>query len=274
MTVAASEVIRCPLCGGNTFTAVPCLGGRTLLKCNQCGLTFGQQRDASPDLYEDAYQAGGKYDYYHVESIDAVTKAAIPWPMRRFLSQHPASGQLLDVGCSTGKFMLAANRAGWTVSGVELSASAAKTAHAVTQAQVWTGTIEEIDPSLSFDAVTAWEVLEHLPDPVAFLAAIRSRLKTGGRLGLSVPNWQSPWMRQSAAPEHWPPFHLTYWTPLTLHGLLASAGLQDIYIQEKPFAWGEEVGRRKWVYLPISLFRSYALGQKGMHLYASASKHD
>lgn len=260
----------CPLCSGGAVAAVPCVGRRVLLQCRQCGLTFAQELSVAPDLYEDAYQAGGEYGYYHADSVEAVGQAVIPWPMRRFLRRQPASGHLLDVGCSTGKFMLAAQRAGWAVSGVEISASAVRTARATTGAQVWAGTVDQVEPSLRFDSITAWEVLEHLPDPLAFMAEVRRRLKPQGVLGLSVPNWRSPWMRQSPAPEHWPPFHLTYWTPATLRRLLAAAGFQDIFIQEKPFAWGEEVGRRKWVYLPVSLCRSFLLGQKGMHLYASA----
>lgn len=263
----------CPLCGGGAVAAVPCVGRRVLLQCRQCGLTFAQELSVSPDLYEDAYQAGGEYNYYHADSVEAVVQAVIPWPMRRFLRRQSASGHLLDVGCSTGKFMLAAKRAGWAVSGVEISASAVSTARAVTGAQVWAGTVDQVEPSLLFDSITAWEVLEHLQDPVFFVNAIRRRLKPGGILGLSVPNWQSPWMRKSAAPEHWPPFHLTYWTPPTLHRLLATAGFQDIYIQEKPFAWGEEIGKLKWLYLPVSLFRGYILEQKGMHLFASARNY-
>jgi hypothetical protein len=40
----------------------------------------------------------------------------------------------------------------------------------------------------------------------------------------------------------------------------------DVAILEKPIAWGEEVGRKKWLYLPVAAFRAIALHQRGMHL--------
>lgn len=56
-------------------------------------------------------------------------------------------------------------------------------------------------PALLFDAITMWEVLEHLPDPVATMQGLRGRLRPGGVLMLSTPNaghWQAV-----RAPERW-----------------------------------------------------------------------
>ena len=79
-------------------------------------------------------------------------------------------------------------------------------------------------------------------------------------------------MHRSTLVEHWPPYHLTFWERTTLYQLLSNAGLRNILIAEKPFAWEEEVGNLKWLYLPIALLRSAILNQKGMHLYAIGEK--
>jgi len=79
-------------------------------------------------------------------------------------------------------------------------------------------------------------------------------------------------MQRSTEPEHWPPYHLTFWNRVTLRSLLEQAGLDDVTIKEKPFAWGEEVGHKKWIYLPVALLRSMFLKQIGMHFFAMAKK--
>jgi hypothetical protein len=73
-------------------------------------------------------------------------------------------------------------------------------------------------------------------------------------------------------PEHWLPYHLTFWNPHTLRSSLTRVNLENPAIKAKPFAWEEEVGRLEWVYLPFSLVQSVLLGQKGVHLYALAVK--
>jgi len=262
----------CPLCASSMLSVDLRSEQFVLLRCSNCDLVFSAQMDSSPDLYERAYQENGEYGYYHVDITRPISVAELPWPMRRFLRSQPANGDLLDVGCSTGKFLSAAQRIGYKVYGVEVAGNAAQIARSITNGIVWQGTIDDIADSYAFDTITAWEVLEHLADPIAFLEQIYTRLKPGGVVGLSVPNWESPWMKQSKAREHWPPFHLTYWNKKSLQRAFDAIGLQDIQIQPKPFAWGEEVGNIKWAYLPVSLVRSVLLGQKGMHLFASARK--
>lgn len=158
------------------------------------------------------------------------------------------------------------------MSGLEVSDKAATVARDMSGAQVWTGSIKDLKARERFEAITAWEVLEHVPNPVEFMSAVASSLKPGGILGLSVPNWDSPWMRRSSNPEHWPPYHLTFWSRSTLGRLIRQEGLDLVLVEEKPFAWEEEVGWMKWIYLPISLARSAFLNQKGMHLLAIARK--
>ncbi|MDQ7030854.1 MAG: class I SAM-dependent methyltransferase [Ardenticatenia bacterium] len=165
-------------------------------------------------------------------------------------------------------FCLQHNGCGWQVAGIEVSKQAAAIARKLTGAPIWVGSVNEFHSDKTFDAITAWEVLEHLPDPADVIEILVGLLKPGGFLALSVPNWSSPWMRSSAKNEHWPPYHLTFWDRNTLYQLLSRAGLNDISVAEKPFAWEEEVGRMKWLYLPIALLRSFFWGHKGMHLYA------
>jgi SAM-dependent methyltransferase len=168
--------------------------------------------------------------------------------------------------------MRSAQRRGWQVAGLEVSKAAADTAARLTGAPISVGTLDTFRPSAAYDSVTAWEVLEHIPDPHDFISRAKELLVPRGMLALSVPNWNSPWMKSSTNPQHWPPFHLNYWNRRSLYYLLQQAGFVDVSISQKPFAWEEEVGGEKWAYLPLSLVRAYCLGQRGMHIYAQAKR--
>src|SRR5262245_44573163 len=158
-------------------------------------------------------------------------QALLPLFQRRLraLDAHlPARGRLLDYGCAAGYFLQLAQRDGWQIAGVELSADMAR------QAQQTLGVpIARSLAQLSrepFDAITLWEVIEHLPRPVADLRQLLDRLQPGGALMLSTPNtnhWQA--IRE---PEAWtgyqPPSHLLFFTPTTLADALRRAGFERV----------------------------------------------
>jgi 2-polyprenyl-3-methyl-5-hydroxy-6-metoxy-1,4-benzoquinol methylase len=262
---------RCPACQDPATTIERCWQSYRILRCERCGLVYAWPREMSPVLYESAYDAEGAYKQY-LPSDQKGLSVHPTWAMRKFLKDVKPSGHLLDVGCLTGAFMVLAQRNGWRVAGIEVSSKAASIARDLTGAQVFAGNLFDFRSNRVFDAITMWETLEHAADPVSFLEIALHFLRKDGVLGISVPNWDSPWMRRSTRPEHWPPYHLTFWNPRTLRSLLTRLSLENLTIKAKPFAWEEELGRVKWVYLPFSLVRSVLLRQKGMHLYAAAVK--
>lgn len=249
-----------------------------LLCCSSCGLVFADPIEVPRSLYENVYETPGEYGnfyegYYSEAEKVSGRKFHVAWAWRHFFRLNCRKGRLVDIGCSTGVFMVAARDRGWHTVGVEFSSRAAEIARKTTESEIFAGTIEECNfPPGSFDAVTSWEVLEHLPDPATFFRSIYRILKPGGVWALSTPNWRSRWERSTTEMTRRPPFHLTYWTPASLRKMLVSGGFTEILIREKPFAWQEEMGRMKWVCLPISLFRSFILGQKGNRLLAIARK--
>lgn len=260
----------CPSCASEQAKIEEAEHAR-LMKCLNCDLVFAVDREVPFELYDEAYTESGEYAAY-LSTDDRQREPHLPWAMRQFLKDSGANKLLLDVGCSAGSFIQAAERKDWRVSGLELSETAAAVAKERTGAPVYTGSLTSYLPDKPLDAVTAWEVLEHIPDPRQFMIQTVSLLAQGGVLALSVPNWNSPWMKSSDSQQHWPPFHLNYWNRKSLQYVFEESGLVDISIREKPFAWEEEVGQRKWAYLPIALIRSTVLKQKGMHLYAIGTR--
>jgi SAM-dependent methyltransferase len=100
--------------------------------------------------------------------------------------------RLLDVGASYGAFLEIARERGWDVAGVELSATAAAYAKTTRHIEMVVGTIEDAAlPRASFGAVTLWDVIEHLSDPLRTLREIHDVLAPGGVLVVFTINQRS-----------------------------------------------------------------------------------
>lgn len=107
------------------------------------------------------------------------------------LGKSPGNMHVLDVGCSRGQFVAAAIAAGYRAEGVEPAPRIAEAARAA-GVPVRTGLLEEQKfPDATFDALTLFEVIEHLREPMPLLAECRRVLKPGGILLVSTANAES-----------------------------------------------------------------------------------
>ncbi len=106
------------------------------------------------------------------------------------------AGNLLDVGCGTGEFLLAAAAMGYAPVGIELTEAAAAVARTRTSMPVLVGNVavEHLLPPSEFDVVTLWGVIEHEPDPVSLIRACARALRPHGWLLLETPNSQGLFM--------------------------------------------------------------------------------
>ncbi|MEK7474376.1 MAG: methyltransferase domain-containing protein [Candidatus Coatesbacteria bacterium] len=96
-------------------------------------------------------------------------------------------GRLLDVGCGWGLFMERAAARGFSVAGLEPSHNVAEYVRTRLGLAVAEHGIEEAGEGSS-DVITMLDVLEHVPDPKAFLELARRALKPGGWICVNVPN--------------------------------------------------------------------------------------
>ena len=157
--------------------------------------------------------------------------------LRRLPPPSP-DARLVDVGAAVGLFVERARLAGWIAEGLEPSAWAAAYAQERLQQPVRAVTIEDsgIAPQ-SVDVVTLWEVIEHVPDPRATLAAIHRVLKRGGLLALSTPDAGS--LAARALGRRWPgwdklPEHLFFFDRPILKRLLEHVGFVVITSEYVP----------------------------------------
>jgi len=120
-----------------------------------------------------------------------IRSRALKKKLRLINSFGNESKQLLDVGCGTGDFLKIALTDGWTVTGIEPNEQARKIANVKTNQNVFE--INHLDnlKEHSFDVITLWHVLEHLPKLDTHIQLFRKLLKPNGLLIIAVPNYKS-----------------------------------------------------------------------------------
>jgi SAM-dependent methyltransferase len=138
------------------------------------------------------------------------------------LSAIQEPGRLLDFGAGIGTFASVASAAGWAVDAVEASPMAIRRA----RSEFGVVMTREM-PDGPFDAITLWDVVEHLRDPEGTVRDLAARLAPGGRIVFETGNWEC-WQRVAAGRE-WGLYlfdHQTYFSPPSLAELSARAGLR------------------------------------------------
>lgn len=145
--------------------------------------------------------------------------------------------RLLDVGAADGLLSRHLTARGWKVTGIEAdpAMAAAGTAHCE---RMLVADLNRGVPPLDgeFDAIVCADVLEHLADPPAALAALVRALAAGGDVVISVPNVAHLWMRLSLLAGRFDyadrgildRTHLRFFTRRSLDALLAGAGLSAV----------------------------------------------
>jgi 2-polyprenyl-6-hydroxyphenyl methylase/3-demethylubiquinone-9 3-methyltransferase len=116
------------------------------------------------------------------------------WVGERIARRFGAGTRVLDVGCGAGLLAEALAGQGYDVLGLDAGVEviAAAQAHAAGQGLTLAyrcGTAEALAAEgQRFPVITALEVIEHVAEPVAFLASLHSLLEPGGLLFLSTLN--------------------------------------------------------------------------------------
>jgi 2-polyprenyl-3-methyl-5-hydroxy-6-metoxy-1,4-benzoquinol methylase len=166
-----------------------------IVRCRNCGLVY-----TNPRLLEHnaTYEQGGIDEEgvfeAHARHKAQIFSAAMPRLGRLLTSEaHRWGPKLLDVGCGSGHFLVEAHRAGWHVTGLEPAKGPAEyAAHQFGLEIVQKGVLEAEFGLDSFDAITLWDVLEHVGDPQAVLRRCAGWLRRGGVLVCRFPSarWQ------------------------------------------------------------------------------------
>lgn len=225
----------CPTCGGAEARPELEKDHMQIVRCTTCDLVY-----VSPTFDEAHYREV----YASEEYQDIVRDLGIKsheYRRERFgnerveiMARHleVERPRYLDVGCSTGFVVEAARDRGWDAIGIDLNPSAIDYGKS-RGLDLRTVALEAIDvPPASFDAVSLFDVLEHLLDPIRTVRACAQLLKPGGILFLYVPNYDSASRLLMGKDAHfiWPTHHLNYYTPVTIRDFMDRQGLTTDYI--------------------------------------------
>ena len=197
-----------------------------IVRCRECGLCYANPRPVA-DLLHLWYRLATGIPCLQEPSRKMRSTASY---LKRLRSLAPGN-RLLDVGCYTGFFLKAAHESGWDVQGVEPSDWASRYVREILHLPVVTTTLEEVSfKEESFDAITLFQVLEHVLDPREFLTRLQRLLVRGGVLALSVPDIHTPFARVLKE-KSWllRPCHLYYFSPKTLSAYLDQTGFEPIW---------------------------------------------
>ena len=137
---------------------------------------------------------------------------------------------VLDIGSGSGTSLLEIEKVGSRGFGVEPDPNAQKIAKQL-MLDVFEGFITDNPfPEKKFDYITGSQVIEHEPDPLRFLKSAKKKLKNGGQIILSFPNFDSVYRKIFG--RRWLnwhiPYHINFFTGSSFEKLAKNAGLKII----------------------------------------------
>lgn len=197
-----------------------------MVRCRSCGLVRSDPVLGSDGLAE-LYSAS-RFDY--AAELDGL-RATYGRELERLASLVPDRDGLLDVGCGSGFVLELARERRWSgLRGVEPSHDAVSRARSDIRPLI---AVDVMRPGLfehdSLDAVTLFQVLDHMPDPVGVLRECGRLLRPGGvvmAFNHNMSAWSARLLRERSPiidVEH------TYlYSPTTIRSLFERAGYEVI----------------------------------------------
>jgi 2-polyprenyl-3-methyl-5-hydroxy-6-metoxy-1,4-benzoquinol methylase len=174
----------CPTCNEPKHTSIFIKDGGTYVKCNACGMCF-----LNPVFTDEAlvkFYSGNNTVQSEVVANESSFYRRIYGKGLASISRFVSGGEIFDIGCSSGFFLDIAKESMWSTVGVELNK--AEAAIAQKKHKVYNAPIESLKFDKHFDAITLWDVFEHIKDGSKVLRILKSHLSGHGVIFLQTPN--------------------------------------------------------------------------------------
>lgn len=239
------KTVCCPVCHSADLGEWGSSAGYSLFRCRVCSHRFADVRGYTvehedPDVFRNAFTHGlmsSDLDYYnHLRSGEApgcptVVTAEHLLTIFQRLAVH--SGRWLDVGCGSGYLLEQVQRRGWDAIGVE-PGGWGQIAAKERGLHVMQGYLSADTFAAPFDIVSATDVLEHQPDPNAFLKILSHHVSDDGYVIVSFPCADSFICRMIGS--KWsmvaPPTHCQFFSRKSFRLLATNAGFSLITLRQ------------------------------------------
>jgi SAM-dependent methyltransferase len=221
------RLIRCPACGTQYFRPDPSLG-------------------APADSRADSeYWESYKFDLYGSPQIQQAFAARYDRVLRRARADISPLLSILDIGCGVGNFVAHAESVGLRAVGSDVDAKAVRVAG---ERGLTAYVADELDANLpddSVDAVSLWDVVEHLFEPETVLRHVVPKIRPGGAVLIETPDAAFP-VRTALLAAHrrsggrvdltgpmyyWE--HKVYFTEQGLRALLGRVGVDVVSVRRE-----------------------------------------
>ena len=248
---------ECNLCGNTEGHTIPFRyrfkeGFLWAVKCDRCSLISIWPRPSSEEItemYSDDYFTGADKETHHMETdyLQILEAGDYQEGVKDMKNKHAVGSSILEIGCATGNFLYALQRAGYKVKGIELSSFAVNYAMKNFNLALINRPFDEhlLNSEISeneFDAVLMGDVLEHFTNPTAAMKLVHRILKPGGAAYIQVPGTLNLLSSKLALLAYRilgtqktmtiPPYHLTEFSAKTIDAMCLHAGFSNIHIEQ------------------------------------------
>ena len=240
----------CRVCRSSNLHVLFTINNGRFLRCRGCTHVFldsTHDDDSMRKLYERYGYEKGKTYFRGINADVLNTIDTYLLSCREYCRTGSSPPRLLDVGCGTGALLSRAQKLGFATEGIELCEPLARKAAVNAGCPVHNTLLSRVSlPEKSFDIITMYDLLEHLPHPAGDMHLISTLLKKGGILFILSPNDNALLRKLSRlfyrASLHllsrpmellYYPDHLSYFTPKSMTAFLKRFDFEIVRLQTR-----------------------------------------
>ncbi len=143
----------------------------------------------------------------------------------KLINAQSPKGKLLDIGAGTGDFLVVAKKDGWEITGIEPNTKAKGIA--IPKGVSFAESLAQLE-SKSFEVITMWHVLEHVPNLEEYLNELKRLIKPSGVIVIAVPNFKS--FDANYYGKYWAAFdvprHIWHFSKTAIEKLFSEKGMK------------------------------------------------